>query len=74
MDPTQHEEGGEHGDLLVGARAISGFLTHLGMPAETDVYYLKRQGRWPIGSDGIKLVASKRRLIRHAQKITAPVP
>jgi hypothetical protein len=27
---------------------------------------------WPIGSDGAKLIASKRRLNKHAQKITAP--
>jgi len=65
------------GDLLVGADAIRVFLVHLGMPADTDVYYLKRAGRWPIGSTngggrkgGGKLIASKRRLIRHAEEIT----
>jgi len=69
------------GDLLVGADAIRVFLAHLGMPADTDVYYLKRTGRWPIGSTngggrkgGGKLIASKRRLIRHAEEITRGTP
>jgi hypothetical protein len=63
------------GDLLVGADAIRAFLVHLGMPEDTDVYYIKRAGIWPIGKtggDGGNLIASKRRLTRHAQKITAP--
>jgi hypothetical protein len=79
MDPTnQHDEGDERyaGDLLVGARAIRDFLVWLGRlsdeDGEDDVYYLKRTGRWPIGTDGGNLIASKRRLTRHAQKITAP--
>jgi hypothetical protein len=62
-------------DLLVGKDAIKAFLVHLGMPEDTDVYYLKRAGHWPIGKtggDGGSLIASKRRLTRHAQKITAP--
>jgi hypothetical protein len=77
MDPNQHDDGGERlaGDLLVGADAIRDFLVHLGIP-EPDVYYLRRAGKWPIGktSDGrgAFLIASKRRLVRHAQKITAP--
>ena len=37
------------GDLLVGADAILAYLVFLGMPEDTDVYYLKRAGRWPIG-------------------------
>jgi hypothetical protein len=61
------------GDLLVGAVAIRTFLAHLGMPEETDVYYLKRAG-WPIGSTsagrGGKLIASKRRLSRHTERLT----
>jgi hypothetical protein len=64
------------GDLLVGRGPILAFLVSLGMPEDTDVYYLKRAGHWPIGktSDGGggQLIASKRRLTRHAQKITAP--
>ena len=64
------------GDLLVGGAAILTFLVDLGMPEDTDIYYLKRAGHWPIGktSDGGggQLIASKRRLTRHAQKITAP--
>jgi len=74
MDTSQQDEGGEHlaGDLLVGAAAIQAFLMHLGMPEGTDAYYLKRSG-WPIGNtagDGGKLIASKRRLTRHTDKLT----
>jgi hypothetical protein len=63
------------GDLLVGADAIRTFLIFLGMHAGVDPYYLKRTGNWPIGntggrSGGGKLVASKRRLIRHTEEIT----
>jgi hypothetical protein len=59
------------GDLLVGADAIRAFLVHLGMPEGTDPYYLKRSG-WPIGNtggDGGKLIASKRRLCRHTERL-----
>jgi len=77
MDTNQHDKWDEHlaGDLLVGAEAILNYLIFLGMPADTDVddvYYLKRTGRWPIGNtagDGGKLIASKRRLSRHADKL-----
>jgi hypothetical protein len=61
------------GDLLVGADAIRAFLVYLGMPEGVDPYYLKRAGRWPIGNTGGKggkIIASKRRLIRHAGEIT----
>jgi len=63
------------GDLLVGAKAIRAFLQYLGM-SEADPYYLRRGGHWPIGNTGRgvggggKLIASKRRLIRHAEEIT----
>jgi hypothetical protein len=76
--PQQHDDGDERrlvGDLLVGADAIREYLVSLGMPTEIDVYYLKRSGQWPIGKtsgDGGKLIASKRRLTRHAHKLTAP--
>jgi len=75
MDTNQQQDGGDErlaGDLLVGADAIRDYLVFLGMPADIDVYYLKRLGRWPIGKtsgDGGSLIASKRRLIRHADKI-----
>jgi hypothetical protein len=78
MDTNQqHDDGDDRlaGDLLFGADAIRDYLVHLGMPEDTDVYYLKLAGHWPIGKtsgDGGSLVASKRRLARHAQKITAP--
>jgi hypothetical protein len=73
--PFGADEGDERlaGDLLVGADEILAYLVSLGMPEETDVYYLKRAGHWPIGKtagDGGKLVASKRKLTRHADKIT----
>ena len=76
MDTNQHDEGDERlaGDLLVGADEIRDYLIFLGMPTDIDVYYLKRTGRWPIGKtdDGKsgKLIASKRRLARHTDKIT----
>ena len=63
------------GDLLVGAERIRAFLVHLGMPEHIDPYYLKRTGRWPIGKtggEGGSLIASKRRLARHAMNLTAP--
>jgi len=74
MDTNQQDEGGAPlaGDLLVGADAIRTFLVHLGMPEETDPYYLKQSGSWPIGNtagDGGKLIASKRRLTRHTDKL-----
>ena len=76
MDTNQHNDGDERlaGDLLVGADAIRDYLVFLGMP-DPDVYYLRRAGKWPIGKtggDGGSLIASKRRLARHAQKIAAP--
>jgi len=61
------------GDLLVGADAIRDYLVYLGLPEDIDVYYLKRAGHWPIGKtggDGGNLIASKRRLVHHAEKIT----
>jgi hypothetical protein len=74
MDHNQDDEADERlaGDLLVGAAAIRAFLVRLGMPEGTDAYYLKRSG-WPIGNtagDGGKLIASKRRLARHTEKLT----
>lgn len=72
MDPNQDNLAG---DLLVGADAIRDFLVELGMPADVSVYYLRRAGSWPIGKtggDSGSLIASKRKLTRHAQKITSP--
>jgi len=74
---TKHDEQDERlgGEFLPGADAILKYLIHLGVlqpDAEAEaVYYLKRTKRWPIGSDGGKLIASKSRLARHAQKIAA---
>jgi hypothetical protein len=55
-------------DLLRGARAIGRFM---GLD-EDQVYYAARVGKLPIGKDGVQLIGSKKRLARHAQKITAP--
>jgi len=76
MDTQQEDEPLAAEDLLVGASNIRTYLTSIGWPSNIDVYNLKRAG-WPIGSLGgekknlgSRLVASKRRLARHTDKIT----
>jgi hypothetical protein len=59
------------GDLLVGAGPIEAHLKQLGVP-NPDAYYLRRSGKLPIGKFGAHLIASRKRLARHAEKITAP--
>ena len=75
MDTNQHEEGDKRlaGDLLVGATRIAEHISVLvGEPVdENDVYYFRRVQKWPIGKYGAELIASKTKLNRHAQKITA---
>jgi hypothetical protein len=75
MDTNQlHHEGDFAGDrLLRGAARIAAYISGLlGEPVdEADVYYYKRTGKWPIGKHGAELIASTKRLNRHAQKITA---
>jgi hypothetical protein len=71
MDTTEHEGEACAGDLLIGARPIEAHLKQLGVP-DPDAYYLRRAGKWPIGKYGANLIASKRRLARHAEKITTP--
>ena len=75
MDHNQHGDGDERlvGDLLVGATRIAGHISKLiGEPVdEDDVYYFRRAGKWPIGKYGAELIASRKKLNRHAQKITA---
>ena len=71
MDSNHDEVDTSAGDLLVTAEVIRTYLVSLGMPENTDPYYLKRSG-WPIGNtagDGGKLIVSKRRLARHTDKI-----
>jgi hypothetical protein len=52
-------------DLLDGGAEIAAFLgTNL-----REVYHLAKTQRLPIGRLGRKLIASKRRLARHADKI-----
>ena len=75
MDTNQHDEGDERlaGDLLVGAARIAEHISVLiGEPVdEDDVYYFRRAGKWPIGKYGAELIATRKKLNRHAQKITA---
>jgi hypothetical protein len=75
MDTQQHDEvDSVADDLLIGGTAVGAFLISLGFE-NADPYYFKKSG-WPIGKNGTgqsaKLIASKRRLIRHAQKIATP--
>jgi hypothetical protein len=75
-NPQQHDEGDARvasGDLLVAADPIEDYLKILGVP-NPDAYYLRRARKWPIGKYGANLIASKKRLARHAEKITAPIP
>jgi hypothetical protein len=53
-------------DLLDGGPAIAEFL---GCNTR-EVYHLHKTGRLPIGRLGRKLIASKRHLARHANKLT----
>jgi hypothetical protein len=60
------------GNFLRGADAIRKYLVSLGLPEDIDPYYLKRSG-WPIGNSGGGrggfLLATKRRLTRHLEKL-----
>ena len=71
---AQQDDGDDRlaGDLLVGAARIAEHLSVLvGEPVDRDkIYYFHRAGKWPIGKHGAELIASKRKLARHADKIT----
>jgi hypothetical protein len=69
--PLEDDDDGLVGDLLVGAGPIEAYLRSLGVP-NPNAFYLHRAGKLPIGKYGANLIASKRRLARHTQKITAP--
>ena len=58
-------------DVLLGAKRIAEHLTAiLGKPVdESDVYYFSRVKKWPIGKYGAFLIASRRHLTNHMQKI-----
>lgn len=77
MDINQHE-GDAHlaGDALLGAKRIAEHIeTILGVPVdEDDVYYFNRAKKWPIGKYGALLIASKRRLNSHAEKLMRGTP
>jgi len=63
------------GDVLLGARSITEHISSLGFPVnETDVYYLHRAKKWPFNKYGVFLIASKRRLSRHAKEILRGPP
>jgi hypothetical protein len=57
-------------DVLIGAGAIEEHLASIGFP-DSDAYYLRRVGRWPIGKYGKFLLATKTNLDRHAKKLAA---
>ena len=54
-------------DLLYGAEAIRAYL---GAENVDQIYYMAREGHWPIGRLGRMLIASKKRLDSRADKIT----
>jgi hypothetical protein len=57
-------------DVLLGAKSIAEHITALGFPVdEGDVYYLHRAKKWPFNKYGSFLIASKRLLTRHAEKL-----
>jgi hypothetical protein len=57
-------------DVLIGAKKIAKHISDLGFPVdEADIYYLHRAKKWPFGKYGVLLIASKRRLTRHAEKL-----
>jgi hypothetical protein len=59
-------------DVLLGAAKIAAHLTAiLGEPIDSDdVYYAHRMKKWPIGKYGAFLIASKKRLNNHIEKMT----
>jgi hypothetical protein len=72
LDQLPPNDGVPTGDLLVGAPAIQAFLADLGMPSDTNVYYLRHARQWPIGNTSGKrgkLIASKQRLRRYADEL-----
>ena len=70
--PLDDDDAHLAGDVLLGAKKIAKHIeTILGVPVdEDDVYYFNRARKWPIGKYGALLIASKRRLNNHAEKIT----
>jgi hypothetical protein len=75
MDPNQQDDVDERlaSDLLVGATRIAEHISVLtGEPIDRDdVYYFRKARKWPIGKYGAELIASRKKLNRHAQKLTA---
>jgi hypothetical protein len=71
-DPTDPDERCA-ADLLLGAAKIAVFLNELGLVEVKpgDVYYLHKAKRLPITKFGKRLIASRARIRRHANKLTA---
>jgi hypothetical protein len=63
-------------DVLLGATRIAAHLAELlGVPTTAaDVYYALRANKLPIGKYGALLIASKRRLARHADELARGRP
>jgi hypothetical protein len=74
MDTTQQQDDERRiaGDVLIGATRIAEHISVLvGEPVdEDDVYYFKRVKKWPIGKHGAELIASRKKLNKHADRIT----
>jgi hypothetical protein len=70
-DNTNQPDEGAAGDLLLGATRIAEHISTLVGETvnEGDVYYAHKTGKWPIGKLGAGLIASKRRLASHGNKI-----
>src|SRR5258707_2508268 len=70
--PRDDSEAHLAGDVLLGAKKIAKHIeTILGVPVdEDDVYYFNRARKLPIGKYGAFLIASKKRLNNHIEKMT----
>jgi hypothetical protein len=70
--PLDDDDAHLAGDVLLGAKKIAKHIeTILGVPVdEDDVYYFNRARKLPIGKYGAFLIASKKRLNNHIEKMT----
>lgn len=69
--PLDDDDAPLAGDALLGAKKIAAHIASiLGVRVdEDDVYYFNRVQKWPIGKYGALLIASKKRLNNHAEKM-----
>jgi hypothetical protein len=70
--PRDDSEAHLAGDVLLGAKRIAEHIASiLNVPVdEDDVYYFNRARKLPIGKYGAFLIASKKRLNNHIEKMT----